>query len=223
MGRRVISVAAAAVAVAVVAGCGGGEAPPPITATFDTSATKVFDGPEGVGKSLQQQATDAATEVITNYYEVMAKLTTTSDGSVSQLKTLTMDPDPTEVIDNLSATALGGTPMLEASTAEVNAARKARWGGSGEKKVTNWQVTNWQAPADSAGVPEQGVAFVEMRVCVDVSEFKPLLPDKKPAYNPNRRPAQLQKFLVLNKSWPDKSAWRLATQYVKSESPCTAA
>lgn len=222
MRSHVVGIVTAVAVCTLIAGCG--DAPPPIEATFNITPSKVFQGPEGVGRSLQQQATEASLQVINDYLVLKAKLMTTSQGSAADLKNVTMDPDPLKQYDGLSGAAIGGMPMLTTATADVNAARKAKWKGDGGTEiVSNASVTNWEAPADSSGRATEGMAFTEIRACVDVSGFKPLLPSGKPAYDQNRRPQHLQKFLVMNPKWPDRSGWRIATQYTRNESPCTAA
>lgn len=221
MRSRLIGAVAVLASLAVTAGCSSSDdQQPPVS--FNDSPAQVFSGAGSAGRSIQQQVSDAAVEQVNAYYTLMGKLLTSPQGSVDQLKTIAMNPDTTQVLDDLSASALNGDPVLTSSTESVNAARKEKWSGSGKEKVTNSAVTKWAAPSDSSGRATEGVAFVELRACVDVSGFKPTS-DGRPAYNPNRKAEHLQKFLVMNPDWPDPEGWRLATQYVKSETPCTAA
>lgn len=221
MRGRLISAVAVMASVVVIAGCSSGGAAAP-KVSFNDSPMQVFSGAGSAGRSIQQQVSDAAVEQVNAYYALMAQLLTNPKGSVDLLEKVAMNPNTTQVLDGLSASALNGDPVLTASTDIVNTSRKEKWSGSGSEKVTNSAVTNWSAPSDSSSRATEGVAFVEVRVCVDVSGFKPVR-DGKPAYNPNRKPEHLQKFLVMNPTWPDPNGWRLATQYVKNETPCTAA
>lgn len=186
-------------ATAIVAACGtDGD-------TYDPAPTStqqpVLTGPEGSLKSPEQQATEAATAKINEFYAVLASI----------------QNDPAVDINKLDGVAVD--PVLSGIKGDITTQRSKGVVSSGAITVLDTSVTKQEAPKDSDGSPIAGEAFVEMRTCVDISALSSTLPDGTSALSPNRAP-ELAKFTVRNAAWPDASGWRIASQPTKPGTSC---
>ncbi len=187
-------------ATAIVAACGtDGD-------TYDPAPTStqqpVLTGPEGSLKSPEQQATEAATAKINEFYAVLASI----------------QNDPAVDINRLDGVAVD--PVLAGIKGDITTQRSKGVVSSGAITVLDTSVTRQEAPKDAEGNPPiAGEAFVEMRTCVDISALSSTLPDGTSALSPNRAP-ELAKFTVRNAAWPDASGWRIASQPTKPGTSC---
>ena len=127
-------------AVALAVGCNH------VTEETITGTRPVLDGPRGALKSPEQQASEAATAKLTDYYQLKARLAA----------------DPAADLAILDDVAAG--PALDTLRADITAARTRP--PAPVETVLQTAITSHDVPKDKDGTPIPGTATVRLDICI---------------------------------------------------------